>query len=80
MSRDSERRRARVEDALAVIAKARLLLRTQVVVRLKQAVQRGHGDLLSPALEYVDLIDHALEIAQASFAADWRAGERAGWQ
>ena len=80
MSDDCERQREEIENALAVIARARVLLRTQVILRLKQAVQRGHGDLLSPALECIELIDHALEIAQASIAAEWRAGEKCGWQ
>lgn len=78
----SERQRAEVEDALAVIARARLLLRAQVRFRLHQAVERDAqlGDLLRPAMGQLDEIDQALTQAQTHFSAEWRAGQRVGWR
>jgi hypothetical protein len=82
MTDDSEWQRAEVEDALAVLARARLLLRAQVRFRLRQAVERDAllGDLLRPAMGQLDDIDDALTRAQGVLSADWRAGNVAGWR
>lgn len=80
MSDDSERQRETIENALALIARARVIMRTQIILRLRQAIQRGYGDLLSPALEYADLIDRALATSQDVLGVIWRRGERAGWK
>ena len=75
----AEKDRAEIEDAMAVLGRARVLIRSQLRLRLRQAVQRGHHDLLSPALEQVDDIERAVIQAQGVLSNFWRMGEAARW-
>ena len=79
MSTLAEDERAEIEDAMALLGRAEVLLNAQVRLRLRQAVQRGHGDLLSPALGQLDDIERAVLHAQALLSKFWRAGNAAGW-
>ena len=80
MTTQSEANREEIENTLAVIGKARLLLRSQITLRVRQAAQRGNSDLLEPALAQLGDVDLALGRAQAVIGQTWRAGERAGWK
>ncbi len=82
MTAPAEEERAEIEDALAVIARARFLLRAQVALRVRQAVDRDSHivALLHPALDHIDQIDQALVRAQAIFGAEWRTGQHVGWR
>lgn len=82
MTDGAERRRAEVENALAGLARARLLLRAQVTLRVRQATERDERlcGLLKPALDYLAQVDAALDQAQAFCSAEWRNGQQSGWR
>lgn len=75
----AEAERAEIENVMFLLGTAKVLLRTQVRLRLRQAVQRGHGDLLSPALEQIDNIEQAVLQAQDLLGEFWRLGEAKRW-
>lgn len=79
MSNQAEGERGQVEDALASLAKARMLLESQITLRVQQAANRGQAALLQPALEQIVEVERALYRAQLVLGAVWRAGESSGW-
>ncbi len=74
----AEQRREDAENIMALIGHARLLLRSQVTLRVRQAAQRGNAELLDPALEQINDVDQVLSRAQAYIGETWRAGAMAG--
>lgn len=79
MTRAAELRREEIENALAILARARILLRTQVAIRLQQGCDRGMGDLLGPVIQYAADIDDAVECARKLLGDVWRNGELYRW-
>jgi len=80
MTEAQEREREAMENALALIARALVLLETQVALRLRQAVRRWPGDLLAGAVECEAEAEQALRAAQRWLGELWRRRTQMGWQ
>jgi hypothetical protein len=82
MMQDCEERREGIEDALSDLGIARVLIDAQVKLRVGQAIRRDKqlDALLSPVLEEMQRIDHALAMGLAVIGEMWREGNDNGWQ
>lgn len=70
----AENERGDLEDALGQLGVAKLLVETQVDLRMRQAIRRDAGlsDLLVPALQHLAEITVALESAQSQLGMIWK--------
>lgn len=81
METTSEDAREYIEDALSRLGVARLLIDTQVNLRIQQAIRRDRflKDLLEPALEDVSQVDAAVQSALEVIGQVWRERTESGW-
>ena len=81
MTDQQEQRRADVEDTLTNIGTSRILIDTQVRLRVKQAIRRDSSlrDLLSPLLVHMTTIDTTLTRSLRILVEEWREHEQNGW-
>jgi len=82
MTDEQEERRKTVENALGALSGARMVMQAQVKLRLRQAVQRDVRlhDLLMPALDYLDDVAHAIDLAHSALGEEWHSGQASGWE
>lgn len=82
MMQGCEERREGIEDALSDLGIARVLIDAQVNLRVGQAIRRDKqlAALLSPVLEEMQRIDHALAMGLTVIGEMWREGNENGWQ
>ncbi|HPS41037.1 MAG TPA: hypothetical protein PK040_00435 [Anaerolineaceae bacterium] len=81
MMQTSEQRREGIEDALSDLGIARVLIDAQVNLRVEQAIRRDKqlSGLLSPVLEEIQRIDHALAMGLVVIGEIWKEGNENGW-
>ena len=81
MTSQAEQKRAAMENALTSIGTARILIDTQVMLRVRQAMRRDSQlvDLLEPVLAHVDTVDRTLVKALKVIGAEWETHEHQGW-
>lgn len=79
---DVEALSGRCEDVLANLGISRVLIDTQVNIRVQQAIKRDRllRDLLSPIMEDMQQIDAALQSALEYIGDDWKVHSEQGWK
>ena len=80
MTNRAEREREALENAMAALAKAQVLLGAQVSLRVRQAAQRWPVALLEVAAVQVDEAVAAIQQAQRYLAKHWQLRTAQGWQ
>lgn len=81
MTSQAESQRAEIEDVLAALGRARVLIRAQVRLRVAQAAQReAVSELLTPVLGQLDDVERAVLEAQALLGEYWTARTAEGWR
>lgn len=70
----AENERGDLEDALGQLGVAKVLIETQIDLRMRQAIRRDDrlSDLLVPALHHLAEITVALESAQSQLGKIWK--------
>ena len=78
---DVECAKGRCEDTLASLGVSRVLIDTQVVLRVEQAIKRDRllKDLLTPVVEQMQQIDLAILSALSYIGDDWDKHNERGW-
>lgn len=78
---DVESVKGRCEDTLASLGVSRVLIDTQVILRVEQAIKRDRllRDLLLPVVEQVQQIDAAIQSALEYIGDDWEEHNDRGW-
>ena len=81
MNVEAEDRREDLENIIADLGVSRVLIDTQIILRVEQAIKRDAylTDLLAPVVEHVSRIDALLETALDYIGEEWRTRNRTGW-
>lgn len=81
MTVEKEDRREDLENIIADLGVSRVLIDTQIVLRVEQAIKRDAylTDLLAPVVEHIIRIDAMLETALDYIGDEWRARNQTGW-
>lgn len=80
MTDTAEREREALENAMAALARAQVLLDAQVSLRVRQAAQRWPGALLESAVVQIDEVAAAVRRAQRHLAEHWQLRTTRGWE
>lgn len=77
----SEDKRGQVEDTLSSLGVARVLIKTQLYLRIEQAIRRDSRltELLSPVLEDIGQVESAVDGAQSVIGQMWEENNAKGW-